>query len=162
MALLSCRTVDDLRAPGTLSFTYAGAVSGTFSAIGDLNVVPAGAPAYNYEWATGKSFNESGTRWIAILANAPAGAGVTTTIQLEGAPAQAATFPLAGDDLNLVIFGLSPTTGDSYTFTSGSMTVSELTTTRARGTFSGTAQRLPDGPTVVISDGTFDVAVVQQ
>lgn len=154
---------------GLLSFTYSGGISGSYSASGALPSTTAG---------------QQTTTWAAAEVSAPSGAVFGISAQPRNATShdyasltiarttagQATVSPSCSlNCTNLyVIFG-APNTGvgggflqECY-FESGTITITEISATRVKGTFSGTGKcysYLGAETTFTVTNGTFDMAVL--
>jgi len=167
---------------GTVSFTFSGDQSGSFSAAGMRQGSPEN-PAFGTWAAAGWSQEE---QQLAVAAfrgrTAPAGdwfvlgLGNTTgtgTVTLDGAPC------LEGeeDGCAMGILGFDvrepgefdPTNDRVYAILSGTVTITTFTADRLRGTFSGTAVHLldhftsaPEPRTLTIAGGSFDVPLIRE
>lgn len=151
---------------GSLSFTYSGANSGTFSASGS---VPTSASAQaTSAWAVAYASSSSE---MDVVASAPRTAtthdAVVVFIQRNtvGSVTINSSCSVSCNEVDLVI-GLA-NSGQSFTascfLTTGTIAITEKSASRMKGTFSGTGTCLTQagssGP-FTASNGTFDVAIV--
>ncbi|HET6228632.1 MAG TPA: hypothetical protein VFE05_01060 [Longimicrobiaceae bacterium] len=156
---------------GSLDFSYAGDVTGTYSVSGVARLV-GGVPSGQFAAALTQAASGGGTfisigafrpggvpRTDAVFIDLPATTGPTTVTVC----ATAAT--CAGVEM---LFGLNTTlnTVDTdYVLTSGTVVVSTVSSTRVTGTFSGTGVRVDTngqavaGSTFTITNGHFDTPV---
>jgi hypothetical protein len=154
---------------GTLSFTYSGDISGTFSASGEPKPDAGDFPQTEFAAAQAENGN------VLIIGLRPtqqpkfdyfgiALEGVTSpkTVQVCAQPtggACPAVFYLRGFN------GNGDTFDQAYVFTSGSVTISEINAERVRGSFQGTAIFISGsgqpsfGRTITVTNGQFDVPV---
>jgi hypothetical protein len=163
---------------GTLSFTYQGAISGTFQATGALDVQPGTVPAAA-TGATAVREEES----VALVAFQARGAGRGDAFALLLGDAQKGTLQLnpaacqqqAGPECRVGIFvpdvaaaelpatrDPSELMGKSYVLVLGSVNVVSRTRLRIKGTFQAVAFRADDPGfqnTINIGQGQFDLPV---
>lgn len=166
---------------GEISFTYSGAISGSFSASGTLDLVPGAVP----QAVTGATafVQDSVLALIGFRSNAttvgdlfvislgrPADAKGTVSFDPLACQQQTAGSCRAGVfipdispvDLQLAIDDPASFLAKSYILAIGNVTVTEQTALRIRGTFAGTAVKggEPSFQNLVqITKGTFDLPV---
>jgi hypothetical protein len=152
---------------GSFSFTYSGtAATGSFSASGSAptgGTLGATAFAHGYRVATESHFGVVGvvprsgqTHDFTVLFAPNTGPGTTTIAECQTESTCSGL---------LIVFG-SSNSGDTFTLLcgldAGSITVTELSNTRAKGTFSGSGECFGPSGTVqsfTVTGGTFDVPV---
>ena len=167
---LSCSDSSGPDIQGSLSFTYTGAGGGTFSASGDAPSLTAPPPGTS--WAVGYvqasethvagSTPRSGVLIdLAILRferTTPGSASVDLACNIDGSAS------CTGMEL-LLNFNGNGDTGDFFCgLTSGTIVLTEVSSSRAKGTFSGNGNCIAGtgGASSVfsVSNGAFDVALV--
>jgi hypothetical protein len=145
--------------PSTVSFTYTGYRSGSYSATGFPPDVRTGT-RWTTQWATAGNFATIDSGYTRISASRPADNGnhrleIVIPFGLTG------TFPLSAQHFDELVFdyrsGIS--NGEIYTFTPGTVTVTSSTPDRVVGTFSGTAVDTANKRTISVTSGTFDVHI---
>jgi hypothetical protein len=150
--------------PSTLSFTYSGYRSGTYSATGFLPDVRTGM-RWITPWASGDNFSTVDSGFTGLTASMPvAGAnhiaafvipfGVTGTFTLSAHAHER----IAGDAL-IFNFKSGVSNGEVFLFSPGTITVTSSTADRVAGTFSGTAIDTLNHRTVTVTNGSFDVHI---
>ena len=167
---LSCSdaTGPDIR--GTVTFTYTGAGGGTFSASGDAPALI--APPTGTSWAVG--YVQAGESFVGGSTPRSGGLVDLAIVRLERTtPGSESIDPTCNIDgsascTGMVLFLNFNGNGDTGDFfcglTSGTIVLTEVSSSRARGTFSGSGNCV-DGtggnPSVfTVSNGAFDVALV--
>jgi hypothetical protein len=170
LVVLSCSDSSGPNVSGSVSFSFTGGGGGTFTASG--NAPSFTAPPTATSWAVG--YVDAGETHVA--ASRPrSGALVDLAIlRFEGTATGSQTIDVScnidgstactGMEL-LLNFNGNGDTGDFFcALTSGSIVITEISATRARGTFSGTGTCLAGtgggSSAFAVSNGTFDVAVV--
>jgi hypothetical protein len=174
VVLLGALSCSDSSGPGTrgsVVFTYTGAGGGTFSASGDAPSFAAPPPT-GTTWAVG--FVEAGEMHIAASVPRSGGLVDLAILRIERTTGGPASIDAAcnidggasctGMEL-LRNFNGNGDTGDFFCgLTSGTIVVTEASSTRAKGTFSGSGSCVAGTggtPTAfTVTDGTFDVALV--
>jgi hypothetical protein len=156
--------------PGSLSFTYTGARSGSYSATGSIRRTSDSTFA-RQPFAVGAKGSLQGTSFVSILSYQPVTAetgnmalfdlaNVTgpTTLSLSSA-CDADDCPFAA-----IVFDTDPNASedesDFYLFESGTLNVTSVSGNHLRGTFSGTATEFFGDATITVTNGTFDVPLV--
>jgi hypothetical protein len=167
---------------GTVSFSFSGDQSGSFSAAGLIQGSPEN-PAFGTWAAAGWSQEDQQLAVAAFRARtAPAGdvfvlaLGNTTgtgTVTLNGAPClqgeeDGCAMGMLGFDVRQ-LGEFDPTNDRVYAVMSGTVTITMYTADRLRGTFSGTAVHLldlftsaPEPRTLTIANGSFDVPLIRE
>ena len=159
----------DLR--GSVAFTYTGAGGGSFSAAGNAPSLTT-APPTGTSWAvayvqTGESYvvgstpRSGGLVDLAILRlerTTPGSESIDPACDIDGGVS------CSGMQLSLNFNG-NGDTGDFFCgLTSGTIVLTEVSSGRVKGTFSGSGDCLPGtggaSSAFSVSDGTFDVALV--
>jgi hypothetical protein len=153
---------------GTLAFSYSGGSSGTFSATGALS---AGTSATGYA-VGGRDQTNTGT---VVLASFPRTATTSDIVSLfiprltsgsSTVDVACVTTTCAGLS---VTFGSANAGGGSFVqlcfLTTGTLTITTISSSRATGTFSGTGDcfsqtALGTTSAFTVTGGTFDVAIV--
>lgn len=164
---------------GTVSFTYRGAVTGTYQATGELQVrsgtlpQPAtGATAYRQDsiLAVLAFRTEGGARGdgfsLVLGALTETGSYAFDPLACQAQSAGACRVGVFAPGLDAALLATTPDAAalaaNAYVLVLGSVNVTRLTDLRVRGTFSGTAVRASD-PTlqnaVTITQGEFDVPI---
>jgi hypothetical protein len=161
--------------PGSLSFSYESARTGTYTASGAFTASNGNA-VQALPFAAGVRINNPvAGQIVGIIAWMPVGSitGHQATFLLPPVTAAGQTFALARScttttfcpggvlsfDLNLAPTGLDP---DTFVFTSGTLTITSLSGERVAGTFSGVAADSAGIRVVTVTDGTFDVPLVDE
>ncbi|HSU12882.1 hypothetical protein [Longimicrobium sp.] len=156
--------------PGSLSFTYTGARSGSYSATGAI-VRTSDTTFAKQPFAVGAKGTLQGQTFVSILSYRPVTsstgdmvlfdlANVTgpTVLSLD-AGCVADDCPFAG-----IAFDTDPDASedesDFYLFDSGTLSVTAVSGGRIRGTFSGTATEFFGDATITVTNGAFDVPLV--
>lgn len=167
---LACSDSSGPENQGSMMFTYSGAGGGAFSASGNtptLGALPTGS-----SWAVG--FTDAGETHIA--GSKPRSGGLVDLAILRiarttaGSASIDATCNIDGDSACtgmefLLNFNGNDDTGDFFcALTSGAIVLTEISASRAKGTFSGSGNCLPGtggaSSAFTVSNGTFDVALV--
>ena len=174
-ALAACKdsTGHDGVGSGSVSFTYTGARSGSYSASGEFERL--GTSSFvKKSFATGVNVNDASGPVIGILGYVP----VTAT---TGHQVVLVLPPVTGGEtleidptcetvtfcpLGLVSFDINPDTqfddSEGYLFTGGTVHVTSATTDRVAGTFSGTAVDVTGTKTLTVTNGSFDVPILHE
>lgn len=153
---------------GALSFTYSspGAVSGTFNATGAFNPVTMETAA----WAAGERDEPNGELLVgsAVPRNSSSHDFVgMSTGRLTTGSSTISISCTSNCAYVTFIFG-NNNAGSGYLFAcdleTGTVTVTEISSARAKGTFSGTgtcfASGASSGSTMTVTNGSFDVALI--
>jgi hypothetical protein len=177
-ALMSCKS-DKNTGPsglaGQLSFNYSGALSGTFNVTGEAPASQTGQETSS--WAAGEVINSGTDAGIYVVGSTPRTASSHDLVFIVANRTNAGTSTIDFDACEsgtadvcstvFFLFGLSNGTNSSFLqdcwLQSGTITITEVTSTRMRGTFSGAGQCFTSGGTMTVftvSNGTFDVAIV--
>ncbi|HEX8906038.1 MAG TPA: hypothetical protein VF771_14415 [Longimicrobiaceae bacterium] len=158
--------------PGSLSFSYTGARSGSYSATGAFRQTSDSTFA-KQPFAVGARGAESGFTYISLLSYQPVTAeeGDMALFILPNVTSPA-TFPLSAScetadcPFAALIFDTNPDASeddsDLYLLESGSVNVTSVSSRRMRGTFSGTATELFGDASITVTNGSFDVPLVSQ
>lgn len=174
-ALAACKdaTGDNGVGSGSVSFTYSGARSGSYSAKGEFEKV--GTSSFvKKSFATGVSLRDANGDVIGILGYVP----VTAT---TGHQAVLVLPPVSGGEtleidptcegvtfcpLGLITFDINPDEqfddSEGYLFTGGTVHVTSVANNRLKGTFSGTAVDITGTQTLTVTNGSFDVPLLQE
>ena len=171
LGTLSCSDVTEPGLGGIVTFTYTGAGGGNFSASGDAPSLGANVPTAT-SWAVGLT---EGTD-THIAGATPRGGGRVDMAILRvnrtstGSAAVDVACNIDGDasctGMGLMLnFNPDGDTGDFFCrLTSGTIVVSEISSSRAKGTFSGNGTCNPGtggaSSAFSVSNGVFDVAMV--
>jgi hypothetical protein len=151
---------------GTLSFSYSGALTGNFSASGQFNPVN----METVSWAAGERDEANGILFVGAAVPRNATSHDILGIEIERLTPGTATIA-ANCNTNCafvaLIFG-NDNTGSSFLLgcdiETGTVTITEISTTRARGTFSGNGTCFPPAggnpQAFAVANGAFDVALV--
>jgi hypothetical protein len=151
---------------GTVSFTYSGATTGSFSASGGI---PSGAPETE-EWAVG--FRSDEEQLVGATAIVPRSSTKHDFffLQLPRLTVGSSTITdnCTAENCAAVVVDLNVdnTSGDSDFFcglTQGTITITSISSTRVEGTFNGTGECITTAPNAVafaITNGSFNVALV--
>ena len=174
--LLACGGSDSTGPIATssgISFTYTGAGNGTFSTSGTISATALATAPYATAWATG--WRDPADNSTNVVANIPRAGGTsdlavvaikgqtTGTVSID--PNCVATDTTTCNDVFLAIGQSS--NGASFTFicslTSGTITVSSISSTNATGSFSGSGTCFTfTGVTssFVVTNGSFNVPLL--
>jgi hypothetical protein len=151
---------------GTLSFSYSGAMTGNFSASGEFNPLTMETAA----WAAGERDDVDGILFVGAAVPRNSTSHDVLGIEIERLSPGTATIS-ANCTTNCafvaLIFG-SENTGSGFLLAcdieAGTVTITEITTTRARGTFSGNGTCFAPGTgnpqAFAVANGAFDVALI--
>lgn len=163
----------DVATSGSMSFNYTGGGNGTFSATGGITSAALASSPYTTTWAAG--FKEASDNSTTIAANVPRTAttsdisAITVKGQSTGTftidPSCVETSTSTCNDVLLITGWASggQTFSSSCLLSSGSITISTLSSTNAVGTFSGsgTCFTATGASSVwVVSNGAFNVPVL--
>ncbi|HET6228807.1 MAG TPA: hypothetical protein VFE05_01945 [Longimicrobiaceae bacterium] len=146
---------------GTLSFDYAGVAAGHYSASGALRVNEPSALTYENVAGGGGGVSAahptSRTRSDAIALKFAMGT-VTGTVAISETCNPNEAYCGRGEfDIAVPLDGQSAPDHKVFLFTAGSVTVTERSISRVKGTFSGTAYLYPDrAQTITVTNGRFD------
>ena len=170
-AALSCSSSTEPNVFGSVSFTYTAGGGGSFNVAGNAPALGGTAPTA-VSWALG--YTENGEAFIA--ASKPrSGTNVDMAIlRIQRTSVGTETIdPVCDEDgtvacSTLVLFLNFNGNGDTGDFfcglTSGSIVVTEISSTRAKGTFSGSGNCVAgtggSSSAFAVTGGTFDVAMV--
>lgn len=160
------------KASGSLSFSYSGARSGSYSASGKYEELN-GNSFTKREFAVATTDNSSGTPAIAMLSYNPVSStrGDLTLFAFTR-PNSAGTIAVDDDNcvsddcpLGLFAFNVNPdvssTTGETYYYlTKGTISVTAISSSNVSGTFQGKAVDLDSGDTLRVTNGSFNVPIV--
>jgi hypothetical protein len=169
LSALSCSDSSGPEIRGTLAFTYTGAGGGTYSASGDAPALPAPTGT---SWAAGyvranESFFAGSTPRSGVLIDlamlraertTPGSENIDPACNIDGSTS------CTGMDFYLNFNG-DGDTGDFFcTLTSGTIVLTQVSSSRAKGTFSGSGSCV-DGTgggseAFEVSNGAFDVALI--
>ncbi|HJQ19438.1 MAG TPA: hypothetical protein VJ867_03745 [Gemmatimonadaceae bacterium] len=146
-----------------LEFTYGGAVSGTFQAVGEH----ASTPGQTSAWTYGQRLTQSGA--VRILASSPIVSGKSdqVTLGIARLTPGSETFGVCGNYCTLLGLGMGVKDAGGFDWacnvTSGTATLTSLTQRRAVGTFSGSGECYASGSfdpaPFTVSNGSFDVLI---
>lgn len=156
---------------GTLSFTYSGGVSGSYTASGGL---PASQAQFNTTtWSAGYKDVPNQTLQLQSVAARTGGRFDLVALTIDRIVPGNSTVDINCDPTIAngcagfaVFFGVSNTTGDAQFlcgFQTGQLTITSITDTRAQGSFSGSGFCLDENlveSAFTASAGAFDVALV--
>lgn len=160
---------------GSVSFTYTGAGGGTFTASGNAPTVLPSPTATS--WARGFV---AGGAYTEVGGSRPRAGGLVDIVSLRmdltaaGSVTIGQDCPISGStECNALLLGLnlnraSDDPGDLdflCVLTAGTITITEMSDSRAKGTFSGTGEcAAPGTPGTAfgVTNGTFDVAMVPE
>ena len=171
VATLSCSDVSGPGIQGSVTFTYTGAGGGSFSASGDAPSL-ASLPPTATTWAAG--YVEGSDTHIAGSKPRSGGLVDIAILRVERTSVGTATIDVscnmdgAASCTGMTLFLNFNGNGDSGDFfcglTSGTIVLTEVSTSRAKGTFSGNGICEPGAggasSPFSVSNGTFDVALV--
>jgi hypothetical protein len=158
---------------GSISFTYSGAQSGSFSAQGNIRLDSNGDPvtdSFANAWADGERLMIAGMRvrsaerrdGIAFLFSGQPAPGSYPLDFMQCGSGQSQTPCSVGMIvLNVPIQGGDPT--DGYIFVSGTMNLTRVSSTFVEGTFSGTALKMGETGTVAaiqVTAGRFSTPII--
>jgi hypothetical protein len=171
LGTLSCSDVTEPGIGGSVTFTYTGAGGGTFSASGDAPSLATDPPTAT-SWAVG--YVEDGDTYIGGSRPRSGGLVDLAILRLERTTTGSdAIDPSCDTDGGTSCTGMTfflnfNGNGDSGDFfcglNSGTVVVTEISGSRAKGTFSGSGTCFPGAGSTSspfsVSNGTFDVAMV--
>jgi hypothetical protein len=174
-ALAGCKdsTGNDGPGSGSVSFTYTGARSGSYSASGEFERV--GTSSFvKKSFAAGVTLADPSGQYIGVLGYVPVTAttgnqavlvlptvtgGETLTLDPT---CESTTFC----PLGLITFDLNPDAqvddSEGFLFSDGTVHVTSVANGRIKGTFSGTAVDITGTKTLTVTSGAFDVPLLQQ
>ena len=151
---------------GTLSFTYSGATSGTFNASGAFNP----GTFETVQWAAGSRDDANDFMYVGAAVPRTSTSHDFFAVEIEGDAVgsySAATNCSTNCAFVDIAFGANNSGSGLPLFLcfleAGTVTITEITATRVRGTFSGTGSCLPPMGSAVaftVTGGTFDVALI--
>jgi hypothetical protein len=144
---------------GSLSFSHSGATSGTFNASGSAFV---GDP-FGATWAA--AVRDDANQSIAIAANLVRSSTTSDNVAIEFPQVSTGSVAIANGSQVAIVFGRTQSGAAAWScdLTSGTVVVTSLSSTRARGSFSGTGSCLAatGGPVAfTVTNGSFDVPAV--
>ena len=170
LGAISCSHSTEPNIFGSVTFTYTGGGGGTFTAAGAAPDFDGPEPTTS--WSVG--YTEAGETFIA--ASRPRTGGLNDLAGLRIQRTTAGSEPIdsvCDDDGDVACTGMflfinfngNGDTGDFFCgLTSGTIVVTEISSTRAKGTFSGsgtcTAGTGGTPTAFTVTDGSFDVALV--
>ena len=170
LGVLSCSDSSGPDIRGSLAFTYTGAGGGTFSASGDAPTLT--TPPTGTSWAVG--YVQASESYLAGSTPRSGGLVDLSILRLERTtPGSESIDPACNIDGSTSCTGMelflnfngNGDTGDFFcALTSGTIVLTEISSSRAKGTFSGDGNCITGtgGSSSVfsVSNGTFDVALV--
>jgi hypothetical protein len=157
---------------GSMAFSYTGARSGSYSVSGALTRQGANSFA-KIPFAAGVKLSDGAQSYIGIVAYLP----VTATtghevLFLFPRPAAGANLALVDEcadtscPLGIVAFDTNPDVdvdnSEAFAFNTGTVHVTAINSDRISGTFSGTAADIDGTHTITVTNGTFDVPLVNE
>lgn len=168
----SCGDDDPLNLNGSVSFNHSGSVTGTFSAIGRLPLIPDISAA---AWAAGTRDDQNQAVFITAIVprsgNRYDNVVVVSPRLTPGSNNVAPILNCAGVSTCAFVtvnFGVSQADDTDFTLScfleTGSVVLSSISQNRAAGSFSGTGEcTTPTGTVTVftITNGSFDVPLLQ-
>ena len=172
VAVVSCSETSGPTNLGTITFTFTGAGGGTFTASGPSIPLEGSAPTTS-SWTVGVVDEAQGQ--TVVVASVPAASGLVDFVAISldrattGAEPLDAACNIDGDVCTGMVFfrNFNPD-GDAMDIgcglTTGSVVIAEITSSRLKGTFSGSGECVEfDGFTTTpftVTNGSFDVARV--
>ena len=150
----------------SLSFSYTGDITGTYSVQGELpSSTNTSQTIYDYNWAMGGTFEEFGIKWVLIhsnlLYNSQNNNRTSLIAQMHVPDKGIGKYRLPSRGLEFITLEYSPSWNGEllFAFVSGEVNVKYYQCNRMMGTFSGELIGLNDGNNVTINvtDGKFDV-----
>jgi len=174
VAAAACKDTTGIAPPtaGSLSFSYTGARSGSYSASGLLTRHNDSA-FVKQSFASGLTLTNNGRPYVGMLSYAPlttsSGDEVVFLFPSVGA-GQTLTFTetcaTSTCSLGLIAFNTNPDLvndgSDPFFFTTGTLQITSVKDGRIAGTFSGTAVDSLGTRTITVTGGTFDISVRNQ
>jgi hypothetical protein len=174
LATAACNdsTGPQANASGSLALTYAGARSGTISVNGALQKASASS-FVKQPFAAGVRLTDGAQNFVGIVAYLP----VTSTtghevLLLFPSSAAGTTLDLTENctagtcPIGVVAFDSNPDLAqddsDPFYFTTGTLRVNTISSTRITGTFSGTAEDFGGTRAITVTGGAFDVPLVEE
>jgi len=156
--------------PGSLSFTYTGARSGSYSATGIIRRTSDTTFA-KQPFAVGAKGSLQGTSFVSVLSYRPVTAETGDMVLFDlanvtGPTTLSLSSSCDADDCPFaaIVFDTDPNASedesDFYVFESGTLNVTSVSGNHLRGTFSGTATEFFGDATITVTNGTFDVPLV--
>ncbi len=183
LALPACRDSTSGSTPspdsGSVSFSYTGAVSGSYSVAGELEVESSGAPRYRSFAAAIDEFRGA-THLVHLIAGRPRGGGLGDLVSMELPNPAVRTYDVTLDcdrDCTYVSFSLdagwdtenSGIDGRHFGMDDGTVQINDVSGGRMRGTFSGSlvdeGDRLngvANPRRIQVQNGVFDVPVFDE
>ena len=175
VALVGCKDSTGNNTPiasGSIAFSYTGARTGTFSTSGAV-LAQNGGGFVKQQFATAVKFTDPGQSSIGIIGYLPVTAatgnevifafpssGVGQTLALTE------TCATAGCAIGLIVFDTNPDLQEDnsvpFFLNSGTLQVSAVSNDRITGTFSGTAADIDGETTITVTNGSFDLPLVDQ
>lgn len=159
-------------ASGSLSFSYTGDRTGSYSASGTFK--QNSTSFVKQPFAVGVRSSTVGGQGVVLVSYTPV-SSATGNMLLIGIPSTAAStasYDLADENCNgtttlcpfsLLLFDTNPDLEEDdsqvFTFTSGTLNVTSNSGSRLQGNFSGTAETLFGDSVITITNGTFDIPV---
>jgi hypothetical protein len=172
LLVLGCQSNDDTvpclaPAVSSLSYTYTGDMSGTFSVQGEVPAASGSQNIYNSNWALGGSFSEFKSNWILIQANKlytskyNGNASLATQLHVPDQGVGKYALPNRGLEFLTIQYDLGWDDQLLFEFVSGEVNVTYHQCDRIMGTFSGELSAVSDGKfyTLKVSNGKFDVKI---
>ena len=174
LALLGALSCSDSTSPGvrgTVAFSYTGAGGGNFSATGDAPPFTT-TPPTTTSWAVG--YTQTGETFVGASSPRSGGLADVVIIRLERTtPGSETIDPSCNIDGSTACTGMELSlnfngngdTGDFFCgLTSGTIVITEISGSRAKGTFSGSGSCVAGAGGAIsafsVSNGSFDVAMV--
>jgi len=163
---------DNEIASGSLAFSYSGVRSGTFAANGALEKQSASS-FVKKSFATGVKLSDGAQNFVGVVAYLPVTA-TTGTEALFLFPSAAAGTTLNLTDncpgtacpIGIVAFDTDPDLpedgSDPFFFTTGTIHITAVSSSRISGTFSGTALDFEGTRAIEVTGGTFDVPLLAE
>jgi hypothetical protein len=156
---------------GSLSFTYSGSLSGSYSASG---AIPTNQAQFNTStWSAGFEDQPNQALVVESVATRAGGRYDLVVLQIDRLVAGSSTVdPNCDPDISdactgfIVFFGISNTTGEAQFLCgleTGQLTLTSISDTRAQGTVSGSGFCIDENfveSAFTVSNGSFDVALV--
>lgn len=156
---------------GALSFSYSGALSGSFNVTGQMPVSQ--SQMETTSWATGEIVASGAGAGTYVIGATPRTASTHDFVYIVANRTNPGTATINYDNCTVepcstvfVVFGFDNGSGTGYLqdcyLQTGTITITEVTATRVKGTFSGSGLCFTQGQTETawtVSNGSFDVAL---
>jgi hypothetical protein len=159
-------------AAGSLAFSYTGARSGTYSTSGAV-AERSGGGFVKQQFATAVKFNDPGQSSIGVISYFPVSTSTGDEVIFAFPSSGVGQTSVLTDNCNttgcalgLIVFDTNPDlqedSSEPFFLTTGTLQVSAISGGRITGTFRGTAEDLAGVQTITVTNGTFDLPLIDQ